>query len=172
MPAGTFDDDLDWHKALIFCAVKIYACVKNTQETAAALYKILLFYQYLLWYRICSLVSSEQGEITMNTVTRFSTGFTILMILVLPGYIAAQNAPESPIWAPAALQALRVQAILNERELGLAQQIADSYYQLGFIEHSLRINDRLSATISRLLGQTETRYATGEGLQQVSGHKA
>jgi len=66
----------------------------------------------------------------------------------------------------AALQAIRLQAMLNERKLTVARQIADAYYQLGFLEHSLRINDRLSETISRLLSEAETRYATGKGLQQ------
>ncbi|HHP7236618.1 MAG TPA: TolC family protein [Desulfobacterales bacterium] len=66
----------------------------------------------------------------------------------------------------AALLAIRANALLNEQKLFLAQQIADAYYQIGFVEHSLRINDRLSETISRLLGEAETRYATGKGLQQ------
>lgn len=66
----------------------------------------------------------------------------------------------------AALEAIRARAVLNERRLSLAQQIADAYYRIGFVEHSLRINDRLMEILSRLLGEAETRYATGKGLQQ------
>jgi len=66
----------------------------------------------------------------------------------------------------AALRAVRARAVLHNQRLTLAQRIADAYYQIGFVEHNLRINDRLSETISRLLGEAETRYATGKGLQQ------
>jgi len=66
----------------------------------------------------------------------------------------------------ATLRAVRQDAVLQARRLELARKIAISYYELGFIATSLRINKRLTDTVSQLLGVAETRYATGRGLQQ------
>jgi outer membrane protein TolC len=66
----------------------------------------------------------------------------------------------------ATLRAVRQDAVLQAKRLELARKIAISYYELGFIATSLRINKRLTDTVSQLLGVAETRYATGRGLQQ------
>jgi outer membrane protein TolC len=66
----------------------------------------------------------------------------------------------------ATLRAVRQEAVLQARRLELARKIAISYYELGFVATSLRINKRLTDTVSQLLGVAETRYATGRGLQQ------
>ncbi len=65
-----------------------------------------------------------------------------------------------------ALTVIRQQAVLEAGRLELARNIADAYYQLGFVATSLQINARLTDIINQLLGVAETRYATGKGLQQ------
>ena len=66
----------------------------------------------------------------------------------------------------AALKAARLEALLNAKRLELARDIALSYYDLGFVAKSLRINALLTGEIDQLLKVAETRYATGSGLQQ------
>ncbi len=66
----------------------------------------------------------------------------------------------------AALKAVRQEAVLEAKRLELARQIAITSYDLGFVVSSLKINKRLTAIVSQLLGVAETRYATGRGLQQ------
>jgi outer membrane protein TolC len=65
-----------------------------------------------------------------------------------------------------ALTVIRQQAVLEAGRLELARNIADAYYQLGFVATSLQINARLTDIVNQLLGVAETRYATGKGLQQ------
>jgi len=65
-----------------------------------------------------------------------------------------------------ALKAMRQEALIGVRRLELARKIAVAYYELGFIAESLAINERLSGLVGQLLRGAETRYATGEGLQQ------
>ena len=64
------------------------------------------------------------------------------------------------------LLALRQQAVLEAKRLELARKIATAYYELGFVATNLNINDRLRSMVSQLLRVAETRYASGEGLQQ------
>lgn len=52
------------------------------------------------------------------------------------------------------------------RELDLASQIADAYYGLRLVREALGTNEALRQIISKVLKVAETRYATGEGLQQ------
>ena len=65
-----------------------------------------------------------------------------------------------------ALMAKRQEALIGVRRLELARKIAVAYYELGFIAESLAINERLANLVGQLLRGAETRYATGEGLQQ------
>ncbi len=64
------------------------------------------------------------------------------------------------------LKAIRQKAVLKARQLELARQIATHYYQLGFIAHSQKINDKLIGLLNQILRVSETRYAAGKGLQQ------
>jgi outer membrane protein TolC len=64
------------------------------------------------------------------------------------------------------LLAVRQQAVLEAKKLELARKIATAYYELGFVGTNLNINDRLRSMVSQLLRVAETRYASGEGLQQ------
>ena len=66
----------------------------------------------------------------------------------------------------ATLKAVRQQAVLEAKHLELARKIATTFYELGFVGSSLKINARLTDIVTQLLGVTETRYATGRGLQQ------
>ena len=64
-----------------------------------------------------------------------------------------------------ALMASEQQAILEAKKLELARKIATSYYELGFVATNLEINERLTDMVNQLLKVAETRYASGEGLQ-------
>lgn len=65
-----------------------------------------------------------------------------------------------------AFKASRQQAILEAKKLELARKIATAYYELGFVATNLEINKRLTTMVGQLLKVAETRYASGEGLQQ------
>jgi outer membrane protein TolC len=65
-----------------------------------------------------------------------------------------------------ALMASEQQAMLEAKQLELARKIATAYYELGYIATNLDINERLTEMVSQLLRVAETRYASGEGLQQ------
>jgi cobalt-zinc-cadmium efflux system outer membrane protein len=65
-----------------------------------------------------------------------------------------------------AFKASRQEALIKVRQLELAREITVAYYDLGFIADSLAINKRLTDLVGQLLREAETRYATGEGLQQ------
>ncbi len=64
------------------------------------------------------------------------------------------------------LESSRLEAELQARKLALARQVADAYWQLALRGRSLEINQRLKEMVSQLLRVSETRYATGKGLQQ------
>jgi outer membrane protein TolC len=66
----------------------------------------------------------------------------------------------------AVLKAYRQEAILTAKKLELARQIAAAYFELGFIDSSRKINERLSGMVNRILRMTEIGYATGQGLHQ------
>jgi outer membrane protein TolC len=65
-----------------------------------------------------------------------------------------------------ALMAKEQQAMLEAKKLELARRIAIAYYELGFVVTNHEINDRLTDMVTQLLKVTETRYGSGEGLQQ------
>ena len=66
----------------------------------------------------------------------------------------------------AAMKAIRQEAILKAKRLELARQVATAYYELGFVAGSQKINERLIGMLDQLIRVSETRYATGKGLQQ------
>ncbi|MBW2055054.1 MAG: TolC family protein [Deltaproteobacteria bacterium] len=66
----------------------------------------------------------------------------------------------------AAMKAIRQEAILKAKRLELARQVATAYYELGFVAGSQKINERLIGMLDQLIRISETRYATGQGLQQ------
>ncbi len=65
-----------------------------------------------------------------------------------------------------ALMASEQQAVLEAKKLELARKIAIAYYELGFVVTNYEINERLTDMVTQLLKVAETRYASGEGLQQ------
>jgi cobalt-zinc-cadmium efflux system outer membrane protein len=65
-----------------------------------------------------------------------------------------------------ALAASRQEAIVRAKGLELARQIATSYYEMGYVVASEKINERLIALVTQLLKVAETRYAAGMALQQ------
>jgi len=50
--------------------------------------------------------------------------------------------------------------------LSLARQISVAYYELSLVVRSQAINEKLINKVNRLLQSTESRYASGKGLQQ------
>jgi len=66
----------------------------------------------------------------------------------------------------ATVKVIRQKAILEAKRLELAKEIANTYYELGFVGSSLKTNKRLTEIVNQLLRVAETRYATGRGLQQ------
>ena len=66
----------------------------------------------------------------------------------------------------ATMKAIRQEAILKAKRLELARQVATAYYELGFVAGSRKINERLIGMLDQLIRVSETRYATGQGLQQ------
>jgi len=66
----------------------------------------------------------------------------------------------------AAMKTIRQEAILNEKRLELAREIATAYYELGFVSSAQKTNERLIKMLTQLLRVSETRYASGQGLQQ------
>jgi outer membrane protein TolC len=66
----------------------------------------------------------------------------------------------------AVIVALRQEALLEAKKLEIARQVATDYFELGYVDRSLEINRRLFEMVRQLLRVAETRYATGQGLQQ------
>ena len=66
----------------------------------------------------------------------------------------------------AAMKAIQKEAILKAKRLELSRQIASAYYDLGFVTSGQKINERLINMLTQLLKVSETRYASGQGLQQ------
>jgi outer membrane protein, heavy metal efflux system len=66
----------------------------------------------------------------------------------------------------AAIKAIRQEAILKAKRLELAREIATTYYELGFIAGAQKINEKLMNMLTQLLRVSETKYASGQGLQQ------
>jgi len=66
----------------------------------------------------------------------------------------------------AELMAVEQEAMVKAMRLSVSRQLKDAWYELAFVERSLEINDRLRDIVGQMLEVAETRYATGEGLQQ------
>lgn len=66
----------------------------------------------------------------------------------------------------AAMKAIQQEAILKAKRLELSRQIASAYYDLGFVTSGQKTNERLINMLTQLLKVSETRYASGQGLQQ------
>jgi outer membrane protein TolC len=58
------------------------------------------------------------------------------------------------------------ETMLDARRLMLSKDIADAWYELGFITKSQEINNRMIELVDRILNAVQSRYDTGRGLQQ------
>jgi len=56
--------------------------------------------------------------------------------------------------------------LLHAKRFELARQIAVAYYELGYVERGLEINEQLSQLVEQLRKVAESRYETGKGIQQ------
>ncbi len=56
--------------------------------------------------------------------------------------------------------------MIDALRLTLSKDIANAYYDLGFVTKSREINDRMIELVDRILNAAESRYATGRGSQQ------
>lgn len=66
----------------------------------------------------------------------------------------------------AVLNALKQEAVVKARRLELIRLLKEAYYQLGFVDASLEINERLSRHMDQIAQVAEARYGSGKGLQQ------
>jgi outer membrane protein TolC len=66
----------------------------------------------------------------------------------------------------AELMATEQEAMVTAMRLSVTRQVKDAWYELGFVERSLEINERLREIVQQMVEVAEARYATGEGLQQ------
>ncbi|TKB28076.1 TolC family protein [Desulfopila sp. IMCC35006] len=64
------------------------------------------------------------------------------------------------------LKAMEAEYQVRSRKLEIAKELAGAWYDLGYTIKSLEINEKLKALVTQMLRVAETRYATGEGLQQ------
>lgn len=64
------------------------------------------------------------------------------------------------------LKALEADFQLRTKRLEIARNLADSWHDLGFVGKALEINANLQTIVLQVLRVAETRYGTGEGLQQ------
>ncbi|MDA3895887.1 MAG: TolC family protein [Desulfobacteraceae bacterium] len=58
------------------------------------------------------------------------------------------------------------ETMLDAQRLMLSKDIANAWYELGFITKSQEINDRMIELVDRILNAAQSRYETGRGLQQ------
>ena len=66
----------------------------------------------------------------------------------------------------AALKGAREDGVYLGKKLNLSRMIAETYYDLCFVNRSIEINGQLTDMVRRLLNTSESRYAVGKGLQQ------
>jgi outer membrane protein, heavy metal efflux system len=66
----------------------------------------------------------------------------------------------------AAIKAIRQEAVLKAKQMELAREIATSYYERGFVASSQKVNKKLINMLTQIVRVSETRYASGQGLQQ------
>ncbi len=64
------------------------------------------------------------------------------------------------------LKAMEAEYQVRSKRLEIAKNLTGAWYDLGFTIKSLEINEKLKALVTQMLRVAETRYATGEGLQQ------
>lgn len=64
------------------------------------------------------------------------------------------------------LEALRQERLLEAKRLSVKRKVSTLWYDLAFTNESLRANQELSVLVEQVLRVAETRYATGQGLQQ------
>lgn len=64
------------------------------------------------------------------------------------------------------LRALEADALFQAKRREVAARLAGSLYDLGFLIKSLEVNNNLQSMVTQILRIAETRYSTGEGLQQ------
>ena len=64
------------------------------------------------------------------------------------------------------LKAMEAEFQVRSKRLEIAKNLTEAWYDLGFTRKSLEINKNLKALVTQMLRVAETRYATGEGLQQ------
>ena len=66
----------------------------------------------------------------------------------------------------AAGRASKKLAELEAARLGLAREVADAWYELGYVTESQLINDEMIELVRRIRRDAESRYAVGRGQQQ------
>lgn len=64
------------------------------------------------------------------------------------------------------LKAMEADFQVQNKRLEIAKNLTEAWFNLGFIRKSLQINENLKTIVTQILRVAETRYATGEGLQQ------
>ena len=64
------------------------------------------------------------------------------------------------------LKALEADYQVRSKRLEIAKILAGAWYDLGFVGQGLEVNENLKTIVTQVLRVAETRYATGEGLQQ------
>ena len=64
------------------------------------------------------------------------------------------------------LKALEADYQVRSKRLELAKNLAGAWYDLGFLGKGLEVNENLKTIVTQILRVAETRYGTGEGLQQ------
>ena len=64
------------------------------------------------------------------------------------------------------LKAMEAEFQVQTKRLEIAKKLTGAWYDLGFTQKSLEINENLKALVTQVLRVAEARYATGEGLQQ------
>ena len=60
----------------------------------------------------------------------------------------------------------RQKAVIDARRLDLVKALTTTYYDLGFVAESLRVNAELFQMVQQMLQVAEASYASGQGLQQ------
>ncbi|MCP4338292.1 MAG: TolC family protein [Desulfobulbaceae bacterium] len=64
------------------------------------------------------------------------------------------------------LKALEADYQVRSKRLEIANSLAEAWYDLGFVGKGLEVNENLKTIVIQVLRVAETRYGTGEGLQQ------
>ncbi|MGB3213109.1 MAG: TolC family protein [Desulforhopalus sp.] len=64
------------------------------------------------------------------------------------------------------LKALEAEYLVHGKRLEIAKKLAGAWYDLGFLGKGIEVNENLKTIVTQVLRVAETRYGTGEGLQQ------